>query len=93
MGTSQGISATHGRTGQRERAPQKTFGCGGCRVRWWGRSTAHCPSCHQTFTGVSGFDQHRRDGACRPPAEAGLEPKQRHGYHAWGRPDSGWRER
>jgi hypothetical protein len=47
--------------------------CGQCDVRWTALTAAHCPSCHETFAGVStGFDAHRVDGRCTPPAQAGL---------------------
>ena len=32
----------------------------------------HCSACHHTFGGISGFDMHRQDGACRPPMSIGL---------------------
>jgi hypothetical protein len=38
--------------------------CGGCEQRWTGVNVCHCAACHRTFTGVSGFDTHRRGGAC-----------------------------
>lgn len=28
---------------------------------------AHCPTCHNTFGGVTGFDAHRRNGVCAIP--------------------------
>ena len=35
---------------------------------------AHCPSCHRTFGGVTGFDRHRRGGGCvGDPAGLGYE--------------------
>lgn len=34
---------------------------------------AHCPTCHKTFGGVTGFDKHRFRGACRDPARFGYE--------------------
>ena len=30
-------------------------------------SQAHCPTCHETFGGVTGFDTHRKDGVCLDP--------------------------
>lgn len=30
-------------------------------------SNAHCSACHETFGSVSGFDRHRRAGACVDP--------------------------
>ena len=42
-------------------------------MRWTALTAAHCPSCHETFAGVStGFDAHRVDGRCIPPGQAGL---------------------
>lgn len=35
---------------------------------------AHCPTCHRTFGGVSGFDAHRFHGTCRDPRPLGYEP-------------------
>jgi hypothetical protein len=32
---------------------------------------AHCPTCHATFGGVTGFDAHRRRGECVDPASKG----------------------
>ncbi len=35
-------------------------------------SQAHCSVCHRTFSGVWGFDKHRRNGVCLDPAELGM---------------------
>ena len=43
-----------------------------CGRRWTGFDTAHCVSCHATFTSVTGFDKHRKDGECINPPEVGL---------------------
>lgn len=32
---------------------------------------AHCSVCHRTFGGVTGFDAHRKDGACLDPSALG----------------------
>lgn len=32
---------------------------------------AHCAVCHRTFGGVTGFDAHRKDGACLDPSTRG----------------------
>ncbi|MFK4760324.1 hypothetical protein ACI3KS_05250 [Microbacterium sp. ZW T5_45] len=32
-----------------------------------GNRTGHCSGCHQTFEGVTLFDQHRRGGVCADP--------------------------
>jgi hypothetical protein len=34
-------------------------------------SQAHCAVCHLTWSGVSGFDRHRRNGRCLAPPEIG----------------------
>lgn len=45
--------------------------CGGsCRAP--SPSQAHCAVCHRTFSGVSYFDDHRRDGCCIDPTGLGL---------------------
>lgn len=46
--------------------------CGGCTNTWTGLAQAHCSVCHQTFGGVTSFDRHRLDGACRHPSTIGL---------------------
>ncbi|AEH07973.1 MULTISPECIES: hypothetical protein [Protofrankia] len=49
------------------------LGCGRCDVQWTALTAAHCPGCHETFAGVgTGFDAHRVDGRCVPPAQVGL---------------------
>jgi hypothetical protein len=47
--------------------------CGRCAARWTATRAAHCAGCHRTFSTVSGFDKHRRDGGCLEPAAVGLE--------------------
>ena len=32
---------------------------------------AHCPTCHTTFGGITGFDAHRKGGLCLDPAAKG----------------------
>lgn len=34
-------------------------------------SQAHCPTCHRTFGGVRGFDDHRHNGTCLDPTTKG----------------------
>ncbi len=36
------------------------------------RSQAHCSVCHRTLSGVTYFDQHRRDGWCVDLPDLGL---------------------
>lgn len=52
--------------------------CIHCGKHWGGLNAQHCPVCHETFTGSTAGDMHRRgpfDGGryCLEPAEAGLE--------------------
>jgi hypothetical protein len=86
--TGKPISAAYGVIAERE-THVLTAGCR-CGARWSGLSTAHCGSCHVTFTSVTAFDRHRRGGRCLDPVEAGLEAKTRPGgYVAYGRVDDG----
>lgn len=59
--------------------------CCRCGIRWGGLKTAHCVTCHTTFTVVSAFDKHRRNGACLDPTKAGLVLTDR-SYECWGLP-------
>jgi hypothetical protein len=51
---------------------------------------AHCPTCHRTFGGVTGFDAHRSHGKCRNPLTMGYVERDR----VWRRPSDlvadGW---
>lgn len=33
---------------------------------------AHCGVCHLTFSGVGGFDRHRKGGRCAEPSTLGM---------------------
>lgn len=46
---------------------------------------AHCTVCHLTFGGVSGFDDHRKDGWCIDPTTLGMTQNER---GIWRRPMS-----
>lgn len=65
--------------------------CPRCQARWSGFKTAHCTSCHETFTTVSAFDKHRAGQHdndtrhCLNPATVGLVPARRT-YPCWGHP-------
>ncbi|HUO39155.1 MAG TPA: hypothetical protein VMU34_15565 [Mycobacterium sp.] len=54
-------------------------------------TTAHCPGCHETFTGRHAFEAHRighcENGTrrCAHPTDAGLVDAGR-GYPCWGSP-------
>lgn len=68
-----------------------------CTRRWGGELTAHCATCHETFSTVHGFDAHRRtvDGAraCLAPATVGLKETLRAGQVVWiGAGRSPWAE-
>ena len=56
-----------------------------CGIWWAGMSTAHCASCHITFTSVSGFTLHRKGGTCATPADLGMVLSDRK-YPAWALP-------
>lgn len=77
----------------------KPNSCGGCDARWTALTLAHCAACHLTFTGITAFDSHRRDGACRTPAEAGLilsyrfTPTVAYGHPSRESNSNWWRER
>ncbi len=45
--------------------------CNGCESTWTGLITCHCSGCHQTFGGITGFDQHHK-GKCLSPESVGL---------------------
>lgn len=72
------------------------MGTCGCGAVWSGYRTAHCAAtgCHRTFSGVSGFDQHR-PGQCLDPASLGMAVIRRSGNtEVWGVPmDAQARER
>lgn len=45
--------------------------CGGGCVKPT-TAQAHCSVCHETFSRVSNFDRHRKDGWCQDPTTVGL---------------------
>jgi hypothetical protein len=55
--------------------------CRDCRASWYGGAMAHCATCHKTFGGVTGFDEHRKNGHCVIP-----EGMQEVRPGVWGRP-------
>jgi hypothetical protein len=57
-----------------------------CGARWSGLRVAHCSVCHVSFSGVNTFDRHRKDGACRTPAEMGMRPLEGRTSEVWGWP-------
>lgn len=36
----------------------------------------HCGACHETFSGITLFDRHRRDGKCLPISAIALQLRQ-----------------
>lgn len=58
----------------------------GCGARWSGANTSHCARCHRTFSGVAGFDDHRKDGQCLDPATVGMSLLDGRSYPVWGFP-------
>lgn len=57
-----------------------------CGARWAGANTSHCGNCHDTFSGVSTFDRHRRDGRCVAPYHVGMSLIPGRAYDCWGYP-------
>jgi hypothetical protein len=55
-----------------------------CGKRWSGSLTCHCPTCHLTFSGVTHFDRHRRNGQCLDPADIGLIVMAGRAFECWG---------
>lgn len=64
-----------------------------CGAEWGGLRTAHCASCHRTYTGIAAFDTHRHRGSCLHPEQAGLVDAGR-GYPCFGfaQENTYWRE-
>lgn len=62
--------------------------CGRCGSRWGGNNTAHCAAkgCCKTFSGISTFDRHRRNGECLDPASLGMSLLASRPYPCWGYP-------
>lgn len=53
------------------------FSCSKCEQTWSSLTAAHCSECCQegnpaTFSGVTGFDQHRKVGTCLDPESLGF---------------------
>jgi hypothetical protein len=66
-----------------------------CGAAWGGLRTAHCTSCHRTFSGISAFDGHK-PGRCRDPGACGMVVVRVSGnQEVWGHPGDGtwWKER
>lgn len=61
------------------------FVCSRCDERWSGQAACHCSGCHLTYTSISAFDAHRRNGACRAPEASGLVALERR-YPVFGYP-------
>lgn len=49
------------------------YSCRLCSNKWSAQSAAHCAAdCHETFSGVTFFDAHRKAGTCLDPESLGL---------------------
>lgn len=64
---------------------------GACGKTWNGARRAHCPACHETFSGDSAADRHRIgqfgvDRHCADPASVGLVPRQQPWGVMWSYP-------
>lgn len=71
--------------------PSLPNACGRCANRWSGTRTAHCGTCHRTFSSPTAFDLHRirrgtAAGTCADPADVGLVEHHRPGYAVWASP-------
>lgn len=79
-GTPQGDPATHESVRVRNPLPHS------CRQghRWAGSRTCHCPTCHRSFSGVTHFDRHRRNGQCLDPHSVGLTLLAGRNFDCWG---------
>lgn len=67
--------------------------CPTCESRWGGYGTCHCAHCHETFTGLTSFDKHRKSYQCHKPQTVGLELSGRK-YPCWAMPgtDDRWED-
>lgn len=55
-----------------------------CGAKWGGHRASHCGKCHETFSSLTAFDQHRRGLTCRAPDDSGLVPEDnKHGTTVW----------
>jgi hypothetical protein len=46
----------------------------------------HCSACHETFSGITLFDRHRRNGECRRPGDLGIELRRIRGVWRYAEP-------
>lgn len=46
--------------------------CSKCLAAWTGVNRCHCTVCHTTFSGLTYFDQHRKNDKCVSPESLGL---------------------
>lgn len=70
--------------------PPGAITCNGCDRWWTGLASAHCSACHETFTGVTIFGVHRRNGQCLKPPDVGLVVASRV-WFGWSSPATDWR--
>jgi len=60
--------------------------CGGCDYKSNALAVAHCSTCHETFTRVTGFDLHRAGGACLGSDELAERGMQQRDDGLWFKP-------
>lgn len=46
--------------------------CSKCTAVWTGEGRCHCSKCHNTFGGLTSFDQHRKGYRCLQPSKLDL---------------------
>jgi len=69
--------------------------CSRCGFRGRGISLCHCPTCHLTFTSITGFDDHRTGGhaddsrRCRTPEQIKERGYDTNDAGYWRRPMTG----
>ncbi|MEU4133626.1 FDXHR family putative zinc-binding protein [Streptomyces wuyuanensis] len=66
--------------------PKNAIVHGACGRWWTGTERSHCGGCHETFTGLTAFERHRKGLRCNPPAEVGLVARQKPYGTLWGQP-------
>ena len=66
--------------------PKNAIVHGACRRWWTGAERSHASCCHETFSSLSAFEQHRKGGRCNNPADAGLVAREKPYGTLWGWP-------
>ena len=66
--------------------PKNAIVHGACGRWWTGVERSHCGGCHETFTGLTAFERHRKGLRCNPPTEVGLVAREKPYGTLWGQP-------